>query len=153
MALDDDIRILSGVALFDGLSADQLRLLAFGAERMQLAAGEALYSEGDRADTAFVIVSGRIALYRDQGDTRRELGSAGPGALLGEFALIAPTRRMTGASAQRESELIRLDRKQFRRILEEYPEIAAALHARIAGELQDMIRKIEALAPRLAPDD
>ena len=32
MALDDDIRILSGVRLFEGFTREQLRLMAFGAE-------------------------------------------------------------------------------------------------------------------------
>jgi hypothetical protein len=31
MALDDDIRILSDVGLFEGFTQEQLRLLAFGA--------------------------------------------------------------------------------------------------------------------------
>lgn len=153
MALDDDIRILSGVGLFDGLSHDQLRLLAFGAERMQLMAGEVLYREGEPADTALVVVAGGVTLFREADGARRDLGSAGPGAMLGELALIAPTRRMTGAIAHFDTELIRLGRKLFRRILDEYPEVAAALRERIAGELQDMIRRIESLAPRLAPND
>lgn len=152
MALDDDIRILSGVALFEGLSHDQLRLLAFGAERLQLAAGEALYGEGERADVGFVVVTGRIALYRDEDGTRRQLGTAGPGSLLGELALIAQSRRLTSAEARVESEVISLDRKPFRRILSEYPEVAAALRDRISAELQQMIARIEAVAPRLTPD-
>jgi hypothetical protein len=40
----------------------------------------------------------------------------------------------------------------FHRILEEYPEAAIALHQRIVEELQAMIRRIEELAPRFAPD-
>ena len=43
MALDDHIRILSGVRLFAGFTQDQLRLLAFGAEAMNLPAGRKLF--------------------------------------------------------------------------------------------------------------
>ena len=57
MALDDHIRILSGVRLFEGLTQDQLRLLAFGAERMQLPAGRKLFREDDDADSAYVVLS------------------------------------------------------------------------------------------------
>ena len=38
----------------------------------------------------------------------------------------------------------------FRRILEEYPETAAALHRRILEDLQEMIGRIEKMAPRFA---
>ena len=39
MSLDDDIRVLTGVDLFDGFTQEQLRLLAFGAENTRLPAG------------------------------------------------------------------------------------------------------------------
>lgn len=39
MALDDDIRILGTVGLFESFTPEQLRLLAFGAERLVLRAG------------------------------------------------------------------------------------------------------------------
>lgn len=148
MALDDDIRILSGVRLFEGFTQEQLRLLAFGAENIHLPADRKLYREEDEADSAYVVVSGRISLYRDIDGTRTEVGSAGPGAMLGELALIADTRRLTSAAAQVDSEIIRLNRKMFHRILEEYPEVAARLHQHILEDLQDMIARIESMAPR-----
>ena len=52
MALDYDISVLSGVGLFEGLTPDQLRLLAFGAEWVRFAAGDAVYGEGAQADSA-----------------------------------------------------------------------------------------------------
>jgi len=150
MALDDDIRILSAVGLFQGFTQEQLRLLAFGAETTLLQADRKLYREDDEADSAYVVVSGRIALYREQNGERIPIGTAGPGAMLSELALIADTRRLTSASAAIDSEVIRLSRKMFRRILEEYPEIAAHLHQRISEDFQAMIRRIEELAPRFA---
>jgi CRP-like cAMP-binding protein len=150
MALDDDIRILSAVGLFQGFTQEQLRLLAFGAETTLLQADRKLYREDDEADSAYVVVSGRIALYREQNGERIPIGTAGPGAMLSELALIADTKRLTSASAAIDSEVIRLSRKMFRRILEEYPEIAAQLHQRISEDFQAMIRQIEALAPRFS---
>ena len=66
MRLDDDIRVLSGVSLFEGFTQEQLRLLAFGAESLRLLAGKDLYEEGAAADSGYVIVRGRIVLYRDR---------------------------------------------------------------------------------------
>ncbi|WP_395449347.1 cyclic nucleotide-binding domain-containing protein [Aminobacter sp. UC22_36] len=148
MALDDDIRILSGVRLFEGFTQEQLRLLAFGAENVNLPADRKLYREDDEADSAYVVISGRIALYREVDGIRAEVGTAGPGSMLGELALIADTRRLTSAAAAIDSEIIRLNRKMFHRILEEYPEAAARLHQHILEDLQDMLARIESLAPR-----
>ncbi|WP_137930443.1 cyclic nucleotide-binding domain-containing protein [Mesorhizobium comanense] len=150
MALDDDIRILSAVRLFEGFTQEQLRLLAFGAETTLLNADRKLYREDDEADSAYVVVRGKIVLYREQDGERIAIGSAGPGTMLSELALIADTRRLTSASAATDAEVIRLSRKMFRRILEEYPEVAVKLHQRISEEFQAMIRRIEELAPRFS---
>jgi CRP-like cAMP-binding protein len=150
MALDDDIRILSAVRLFEGFTQEQLRLLAFGAETTLLNADRKLYREDDEADSAYVVVSGKIALYREQDGERIPIGTAGPGTMLSELALIADTKRLTSASAATDAEVIRLSRKMFRRILEEYPEVAMKLHQRISEEFQAMIRRIEELAPRFS---
>jgi CRP-like cAMP-binding protein len=150
MALDDDIRILSDVGLFEGFTQEQLRLLAFGAETTLLGADKKLYREDDEADSAYVVVSGRIVLYREGEGERLVIGHVGPGAIMGELALIADTKRLTSASAEIDSEVLRLNRRMFRRILEEYPELAVQLHHRISAELQAFLQKIENLAPRFA---
>ena len=150
MALDDHIRILSGVRLFEGFTQDQLRLLAFGAEQMKLRPGRKLYVEDDDADFAYVVVQGLISLYREQEGERVEISTAGPGAMLGELALIADTRRLTSAEAATDTEVLRLNRSMFRRILEEYPETAQALHTRITEDLQALIKRIEKLGPHFA---
>jgi CRP-like cAMP-binding protein len=148
MALDDDVRILSGVGLFEGFTQEQLRLLAFGAENMRVPAGRILYREGDQADCAFVVVRGQIELFREFEGKRTVVGKAGPGAILGEFALIADSNRLTDATVAADADLIRLSRALFRRILEEFPEIAIALHQRIVADLQKLVSDIEGLAPR-----
>ncbi len=148
MALDDDIRILSDVRLFQGFTQEQLRLLAFGAETTLLQAERKLYREDDEADSAYIVVSGSIVLYREQDGAGVPVAMAGPGTILSELALIADTKRLTSASAATDSEVIRLSRKMFRRILEEYPEIAEQLYQRISDEFQAMIRRLEELAPR-----
>ena len=148
MALDDDIRILSSVKLFQGFTQEQLRLLAFGAEATHLQADRKLYREDDEADSAYIVVSGTIVLYREQDGDRIPIGTAGPGTILSELALIADSRRLTSASAETDSEVIRLSRKMFRRILEEYPDVAVKLHQRILDDFQAMIARIEKLAPR-----
>jgi CRP-like cAMP-binding protein len=149
MALDDHIRILSGVRLFTGFTQDQLRLLAFGAEAMTLPAGRKLYREDDDADSAYIVVRGEIRLFRENEGEPVDVGMAEAGSTLGEMALIADARRLTSAEAAVDAEVLRINRSMFRRILEEYPETAEALRDRIIEDLQALIRKIEAVGERL----
>lgn len=148
MALDDDIRTLSGVGLFSELNAEQLRLLAFGAETIRLPAGEEIYREGAVADCAFVVARGRVVLYRERDGQAVAVARLGEGAIIGEMALIAPVKRITYAAAETDAELVRLSRSLFRRILEEYPDVAASLHHKMTEELQIFLQRLETLAPR-----
>lgn len=148
MALEDDIRTLDGVGLFSLLNADQLRLLAFGAERVRLLKGRELYRPGARADCAYVVQEGAVDLFEDTEGQRRVLATATPGSMLGEFALISETERMTGAIAAEDSVVIRLNRSLFRRVLEEYPEVAARIHDEIAHRLATMVQRLSRLEAR-----
>ncbi len=150
MALDETIRILSGVAFFEGFTQDQLRLLAFSAERVSLPQGALLFREGAKADSAFILLSGTIRLLGEEEGESRDMGAIRPGALLGMLALIADTQRPTSAVAASPSRLLKIERRDFRRMLEEYPDLAVALHKRMMDEFQAMVEKIERLAPRFS---
>lgn len=152
MTLDDDIRILSGVSLFSELTPEQLRLLAFGAESVRFQAGQEIYREDAAADCAYIVSAGKVVLYRAVNGEAVAVSRLGPGAILGELALIAETKRLTYAAAETDAELIRLSRSLFRRILQEYPQAAAALHRRMTEDLQAFLQKIETLAPKFAEE-
>ena len=149
MALDDDIRVLSGVGLFEGFTHEQLRLMAFGAETISLGAGQKLYAEGAPADCAFVVAEGEVEIYRQRGEERQTLSVRGPGTILGELALIAESERLTSANARTDVKVIRLNRSMFHRILEEFPETAVGLQRRISANLQNMLKSIGDVATRL----
>jgi CRP-like cAMP-binding protein len=148
LSLEDDIRIIASVPLFEDLSTEQLRLLAFGAERITLARGRELYRESQNAECGYVVVSGEIDLFRDTLRGREIIKRVGPGTLLGELALITETARLSGAFAPEEAQVMRINRSLFRRMLEEYPETAAALHARLTEQLQDFLEEIATLDGR-----
>ena len=150
MALDDDIQFLSTIGLFEAFSAQHLRLLAFGAERMVLRTGRELFHEGQSADCAYIVVSGSITLFHEGKQGRFNLRSISTGSVLGEMALIAQTSRLTGAVADTETEVIRLSRSIFHRILEEYPELAASLYLHISNNLNEMVEQIDKLSSRFS---
>lgn len=145
MTLEDDIRALSAATLFEHLDQDQLRLLAFGAERVQLTAGQTLYVQNDPAECGYVIVRGEIDLTRRIRGKDVTLDTAAAGEVLGQFALITETERMTGAVARTDAELFRVSRSIFKRMLGEYPDTALAIHDIMRDELSAFLRRITEL--------
>jgi CRP-like cAMP-binding protein len=148
MSLESDIAVLREVPLFADLTDDQLRLLAFGAEHRRLREGEVLFRAAARADAGFVIARGDVALQKGAAGREQTVGRFGPGTLIGELALITETRRPVNAVAVTDCDLIRITRTLFHRMLAEYPEIALALHAKLADQLAQMTADILSLEER-----
>lgn len=68
------------------LSADQVAILEEGGARRTVAAGETLVREGERADSFFVILSGKVAVsIADDAGDQRVTRVHGPGRFLGEL--------------------------------------------------------------------
>lgn len=150
MSLQDDIALLAQVELFSALPSEQLRLLAFGCESLQMRAGRLLFREGQPADCGYVVGSGQIRLTRSVGGDDIEVKTVGVGGLLGELALITNTERAVTAEAIETASVLRINRSLFRRVLEEHPESAAQLHARLTERLNAFLKDIGALEARFA---
>ncbi|MEB2847580.1 cyclic nucleotide-binding domain-containing protein [Rhizobiales bacterium RZME27] len=149
MALADDIRLLSQVPLFSDMDGDQLRLIAFGAERRTVAHGQALFREHSPAECAFVVASGRFQLSTLGRDGHMQVEKeVGSGALLSELALITMVERKYTAVALQDSDVLKVTRTLFHRLLEEYPRAAQILQARIRDNLVRMAQAAAAMESR-----
>ncbi|MEM9105624.1 MAG: cyclic nucleotide-binding domain-containing protein [Pseudomonadota bacterium] len=149
MALTDDISLLSQVPLFENFNEEMLRLIAFGSERKKVAKNRPLFHEGSSADCAFVIMSGHFKLLqRDRRGKPIQVGAAEKGDLLGELAIVSAANRKVTAMAVEDSEVMRIHRPMFRRMMEEYPEIAVVFSDRIKQNLSKMLGEIDQLSSR-----
>lgn len=119
------MELLRQVPLLSEFPDEQLRLLAFSAENVSYRDGEVLFSSGERADAGLVVASGAITLESDDGSVKPV--TFGPGSLIGETALLVETRRPARAVASGASEVIRIRRALFKRMLQEFPDIARRL--------------------------
>lgn len=150
MALKDDISLFKQLSIFEGLSEEHLRLLAFGAERRRLEKGHVLFRQGAAADSAFVVTKGRLKLTLHSPAGERLFGETGPGTILTEIAMIADAERHFTATATEESEVIRISRMLFRRMLEEYPEVAVATDRRLRENFSRLVAAAQASAGKFS---
>ena len=142
MSLNDSIHHLKNVELFQLLGPEALRLIAFSADSRILQAGDVLFREGEVADAGIVVLSGEIGLSRaDQPDQPPQ--KVGPGALIGEMAMLTATHRPATAVAREISSILRISRNLFHRVLEEYPDCAVRLHTGIAQRTQGTMASLQ----------
>jgi Cyclic nucleotide-binding domain len=118
MTIDDDIAFLERVPTLALLGRDALRILAIGAESRYVHDGDVLFREGEVADAGYVIQEGSFLLASGRPRPGVEPVTVGPGALLGELALLTETVRPATATANEPSSVIRIPRKLFLKMLE-----------------------------------
>jgi predicted acylesterase/phospholipase RssA len=127
---------LAGVPLLAGAGADTLDDLAADAKPVRVLAGEWVLREGDTADDLFVVVRGRLRVASGSGAEERTLRVLGPGAAIGELALLTGAPRSASVQAVRDSTLLRLPRGPFVELLGRDAWFAAAVARELALQLQ-----------------
>jgi len=128
MSIEDDVVLLERVPTLRLLGSSSLRMLAIGSEQKDIPRGDYLFKRGDEADAGFVVQRGALRVEDGSG---AEV-TAGPGALIGELALVVAMRRPSNALALEYSSVVRISRSLFQRVLESDPAAAVRLRDEFA---------------------
>jgi NTE family protein len=128
--------VLADAALLGSLEPRLRDDLVAIAEPIQLRAQEWLFLEGDVGDRLYVVLSGRLRVLVEDDDGQRVLRLLGPGAAIGELAVLTETVRSASVQAVRDSELLEVDGPEFRELLQRNPELGLAVATGLARQLQ-----------------
>jgi CRP-like cAMP-binding protein len=138
MSIEDDVALLERVPTLRLLGATSLRMLAIGSEQRDFARGDFLFNAGDDADAGFIV---RRGAFRVDDGSGAEI-VAGPGALIGELALVVAMARPSTAVALENSTVIRIARSLFQRVLESDPAAARRLRDEFASRTSQIASDI-----------
>ena len=137
MSIEDDVALLERVPTLRLLGTAALRMLAIGSEQRSFERGDLLFSAGDDADAGFIVQRGAFRV--DDGGAEIV---AGPGALIGELALVVAMQRPATAIAIDRSSVIRIARSLFQRVLESDPVAARRLRDEFANRTSQIASDI-----------
>ena len=135
-AIGVSVATLAGVPLLGGADAEALEALAADAQPLRALAGDWVMREGDDADDLYVVLRGRLRVIADADGQQRILRVLGPGAAIGELALLTGAPRSASVQAVRDSTLLQLSRERFVELMERDPRFAAAVARELASQLQ-----------------
>ena len=154
LSLDADIDMLRHVPFFEGFSGEHLRLIACSAESRSLPEKLLLYEEAQLLHSAYVVVSGTMRGERKatKGQPAQERRIE-PGQLLGARTLILDMRADESVRVVTRARVLQIRKTMFRRLLQEYPEIATTLRARYARNLVSASAAFADVARRLSGFD
>jgi CRP-like cAMP-binding protein len=132
MTIEDDISFLGRVPTFAQLGFSALQIVAIGSETRHLEDGEILFRAGETTDAGYVIQEGSLKLTTHDPKRFDPSVTFGPGALIGELALVTETVCPATAMAIEPTTVIRISRSLFRKVLEGFPDAARLVRDRFA---------------------
>jgi CRP/FNR family cyclic AMP-dependent transcriptional regulator len=89
-------------------------------DKMALRAGEVVFSQGDVGDAMYAVLDGAVDI--SLGGVAVE--TVGPSGIFGELALVDASPRSATATARVESQIARVDRREFMFLVQEHPTFA-----------------------------
>ena len=102
--------------------------------------GEVLFRQDDPADAAYFIVRGRVRVTQRGDAEEHTVGERGVGEPIGEVGVIAGVTRTATVRAIRDTDVVRIDRTTFDRLLRESPATMVPLIGVVAARLAEALR-------------
>jgi CRP-like cAMP-binding protein len=138
------VAVLSHVPMFQCVPGHALVSVARILDEVHIEAGTTFIERGAFEDWLFVVADGRVTVHIDD----YVVTECGPGAVVGELAVLAPAPRSASVTSSEPTLLLRLRRAPFEELLEDRPEIGRAVITALARLLQATAdRHADAVAP------
>ena len=114
---DQFAQLMTTFPLLQGFTENGTRRLLAAGEVKQLAAGEMLLREGETAEFAVLILTGRIEVFVEREGNNLVLTEAMPGTILGELALLCGIPRSASARAKEDSTVLKWEDESLHTLL------------------------------------
>jgi CRP/FNR family transcriptional regulator len=139
--------VLRKAPLFASLTPEEMQALAARTSRRRLERGELLFSEGDSCTGLFLVVSGKMRIFKLSASGReRVLALEGPGSSFAELPVFDGGNYPAAAAASEDAELLFISRRDFQNLCREHPDVALKVIAVVGGRLRRLVGIIEELS-------
>lgn len=150
MANADIAKLLQRLPLFSALGIDEALGLAKEANGLRYSPGMRLFTEGDPGDGVVVVVSGAVQVSCAVPDgPDLVLATVGPGALLGEMALLDPAPRSATAVATEDTVVLHINAQSFTKLVGSNHPATSSILRSIARTACARLRTLESKIDKL----
>ena len=143
---------LRKVSFFGDLSAEALEVVALRMVHRSAPAGTILFRKGEAARGVYLLVKGRVEIYRSTTDGREQvLHAETPVQSIAELPVFDEGEYPASGRTSEDSELYFLSRDDFERLYREHPEIADAVIRNLGRRLRNLVQVLEKVTLRSVP--
>ena len=146
------VAAMKAAAIFSTVDGEAVAELARRCRRVRLRTGEMAVRAGESADRFFVILSGRVKVYKlsPKGD-EQILHLYGPGQSFGDAAMWSGGEYPAFAEAVADATLLVVTRQVLHEAILASPELAMGMLGGLSRKLQEFARLIEQLSLKEVP--
>lgn len=143
----EEVTFLRNVPIFNELSDQELEKIAALGVRKKYKKGSIILLEEETGAALFVIITGKVKIVRMDDDGREVILSIlGASDFFGEMAILDGLTRSASVVATSKSELFMIHRRDFLKLLNDYPMVAIALLRELTGRLRKADTQIKSLS-------
>ena len=150
MDVSQEAEMLRNVPLFSGMSASELKLLAFTSEVHCFAPGEILMRQGDPADCAYVILEGEADVLARTHAGEFVVATLGRNAVPGEIGVLTDAPRTATVRATTPLRALRISPEVFLRLASSRPDRALHVMRQLSAHIANDLRALATLKEELS---
>ncbi|MDP6708320.1 MAG: cyclic nucleotide-binding domain-containing protein [Alphaproteobacteria bacterium] len=135
MSFRDEVVLLQDLPPFAKLESAKLKLLAFASQLRHFVPGDVLIAQGEKADTLFVILEGKVEISLGSGEGSRVVRVLEPPAFVGEIAILHQSLATATVTATTALRVLMVSRDVLLSVIGDVPELGRGLarHMESAG--------------------
>lgn len=135
--------MLKHVYLFEGLSKEEITTIERHTVSKRYRKNTVIIEKGDEANALYILCRGQVMAYvSDDSGKEVVLSQQGPGAILGELALLADIPRTASVITAEDCDFLVLTKRSFMQCLEAHPSIAFNLIRALAKQVQSLTQSV-----------
>ncbi len=132
---------LKDLPIFSSLTDDEIKTVSEISNTQTVSADELVFSEGDPGSDLYVIIKGSIRIYtKITENVDKTLVTLRSGGLFGEMSVISEAYRSATAKAVEETELLSINQKDFKSLLDKNPTVGKKILEFIVKVLADRLK-------------
>jgi len=138
---------LSKVAIFSGLTDNELNFLAQHAVSRHYSPGQMVFSEGEPCAGMYVVESGHVRIFKTSADGREQvLNIDGPGSSVAELPVFDGGNYPASVSAVDHATLLFVSKQDFQALCLTHPQVALKVLRVVGARLRRLVGIIEELS-------
>jgi CRP-like cAMP-binding protein len=151
--MPDRLELMSAMPVFGGLDAEALDLMTNRGRSVTLDVGQHFFREGDETQAMYVLLTGRVEIYKSWQGESKLLRWMEAGDCFGEMALIDLFPRSASALATEHCEALEITPPVLREVYAHNPEQFTLMQMNMSREISRRLRRVDELLFRALMGD